>query len=254
MGNKLQEKNMADQLEPEMIRREMQLRRAAISEKLEALEHRVLDTMQDARNAVTDTVKQTKEAVAETVQTVKDSVHASVETVKETLDIPRQVERNPWTMIGGAVAVGFFAGCLLNRAAVNRSGAEPPAYAPATPIPGAPASGLAGAAGHSVLSAPIKAPTRHEESWATQASRTFAPEIQKLKGMAVGVLVGVVRDMVKESVPDALRPQVGEMMDNIATKMGGEAVQSDVLEQLFPPRHGAHPNGHPRAAQEEFHG
>jgi len=96
---------------------------------------------------------------------------------------------------------------------------------------------------------PAATPAIPEESWANQLSRTFAPEIQKLKGMAIGVVAGVVRDMVKESVPDTMRPQVGEMMDNIATKLGGETVQSDVLEQLFPPRHGEHPNGHPRAAQ-----
>jgi ElaB/YqjD/DUF883 family membrane-anchored ribosome-binding protein len=245
--------NMTDESEPEMMRHQMRVRRAALAEKLETLERKIVDTVRDARDGVREAIRDTREAVVETVQTVKDSVHSSVDSVKETLNVPRQVDRNPWTMFGGAVAVGFVAGCLLDRAPANRISAQPSGSSPSTPSPGASVTGLTGN-GRRAMPTAAAAPASPEESWVNQLARTFAPEIQRLKGMAIGVVAGVARDMVKESVPETMRQQVGEMMDNIATKMGGATVQSDVLEQFFPPRHGENPNGHARPAQEEFHG
>src|SRR5262249_38838293 len=89
---------------PEVIRQQMEETRAALSEKLETLEQQVVGTVKDARAAVTDTV-----------ETVKGAVHDTVETVKETFDVSRQVERHPWAMLGGSIALGFLGGRLYER-------------------------------------------------------------------------------------------------------------------------------------------
>ena len=90
--------------ECEVIRQQMDETRTAMTDKIETLEQQVVDTVQAA-----------SAAVSETVQTVKDSVHETVETVKDTFDLPRQVERRPWTMMAGATALGYLGGYLLNR-------------------------------------------------------------------------------------------------------------------------------------------
>src|SRR5207248_9142807 len=102
--------------EPDMIRRQMEAQRAALAAKLETLETKIVDTVEGAREAVQETVQSVKEGVRDSVDTVKESVHSSVEAVKGTFDIPLQVDRHPWIMVGGAVALGFTAGCLINRA------------------------------------------------------------------------------------------------------------------------------------------
>src|SRR5262245_43281642 len=123
---------MADEQEdPEVIRRQMEAQRASLAEKLDTLENKIVRTVDDAREAVAETVQTVKDSVQSSVDTVKDTVSSSVETVKETLDVRLQVQRHPWAMFGGSVAVGFVAGWALNRALRSgRRTAIPPGYTP----------------------------------------------------------------------------------------------------------------------------
>jgi len=117
---------MDNEPEREVIRQQMEETRAALTDKLETLEHQVVDTVQGATTAVQETVATVKDAVQETVETVKGSVQETVETVKETFDLNRQVDRHPWLMFGGAVAVGYLGGRLLTSEEVGA--ASPFAY------------------------------------------------------------------------------------------------------------------------------
>jgi len=257
---------MADEQEPEMIRRQMQAQRAALDQKLDNLENRIVQTVEGAREAVAETIQTVRDSVQSSVETVKGTVQSSVDTVKETLDVKRQVERHPWAMVGGAIAVGFVAGWLVNRA--NRSAARQagPAWSPAPyAYPGAAGSfredravsGFAGASSSPASSGtappatppPTAPPAR---SWIDELSEKFAPEIQKAKGIAIGAALGVVREMVNQAVPDQLRPQVSEIMNGITTKLGGEPVTGELLEELLPHHDGEHHNGHHRAREEEM--
>ena len=62
-----------------------------------------------------DTVHGAADAVAQTVDNVKDAVHDTVANVKDTFDLRHQVERHPWAMVGGSIALGFVGGYLLVR-------------------------------------------------------------------------------------------------------------------------------------------
>src|SRR2546423_4651080 len=97
----------------EVIRHNIEETHNALSDKLETLEHTVVDTVQGPTTAVAETVGTVKEAVQETVEQVKETVQSTVEKVKETFDLRLQVERHPWLMLGGSVGVGYLAGTLL---------------------------------------------------------------------------------------------------------------------------------------------
>src|SRR5262245_3254490 len=99
--------------EPEAIRQQMDATRSSLTEKLEVLEQKVSSTVDVATTAVEDTVATVKESVEASATAVKDSVAASVHTVAEAFDLGRQVQRHPWAMVGGSVAVGFLGGWLL---------------------------------------------------------------------------------------------------------------------------------------------
>lgn len=246
---------MADESDPQVIRHQMEAQRASLSEKLDSLEHKIVETVQGAKEAVAETVQNVRDSVQSSVDTVKDTMQSSVDTVKDAFDLPRQVERHPWAMFGGSVALGFAAGWLLNRAPPSRA-AVPWGYAPA--------SYTGGTFGHRAPAAPIRDDARSAASftaaavappkadtgptWVDQLAQTFQPEIHKLKGLAIGAALGLVRDMVAQSVPDQLRPQINEMMNNVTTKLGGEPVQADLLDQF---RHDH--NGRHTSPQEEFH-
>ena len=103
---------MADESDPEVIHRQMAVQRAALAQKLETLENKIVNTVEGAREAVAETVQTFKDGVKDSVETVRDSVHTSVASVKETFDVKLQVQRHPWAMFGGSIAAGFVAGWL----------------------------------------------------------------------------------------------------------------------------------------------
>ena len=84
--------------ELEVIRHQMEEKRASLAEKLDALESQVLETVHEATSEVSHIVQEVKstvdsvtEGVQETVVTVKETltegVQETVETVKQTLNL-----------------------------------------------------------------------------------------------------------------------------------------------------------------------
>jgi len=234
-----------------VIKHQMEEQRASLAEKIEALENRIVQTVEGAREAVADTVETVKDTVHNSVETVKDSVSSSVESVKETFDLPAQTQRHPWALFGCSVAAGFAGGWILFRALEgNRQSALPPAraYHPAAYTgasswasrPQAAFSNGAPVEAAPAPSAPAPAPAPAAESgpsWLSELGHKFEPELNKVKGLAIGALIGVVRDMVTKSLPEPAQPQVRDMMDNMTTKLGGEPIRGEVLEQFMPDMH-----------------
>jgi hypothetical protein len=209
-----------------MIRRQMGATRSDMVRKIEALEHRVAETVHSTTAAVTDTVT-----------SVKAAVHDTVESVKETFDVRRQVQRHPWAMFGAAVAAGFAGGRLFGgggRARADRitdlrsEGAAFAARAAATNGPPDRPAPEADAARATFTATPAHAPA--EPSWLDDLRARFAPEIDKLKGVAVGAVGAVVRDLVNQSAPPSLQSQLAGLVDDVTRKLGGEPVRGPLFE------------------------
>lgn len=204
---------------PEVIRQQMEETRASLSEKLETLEQEVVGRVQEARAAVTDTV-----------ETVKEAVHETVETVKDTFDINRHIQRHPWAVFGGSIALGFIGGRLLDRLEwKGANGSTVPVYdrPPATngnTFSGKPYGSTGTEAVPAVAAEPMKDDGVHS------LLRRFEPEVDKLKGLAVGTVMGLVRDMLTGSIPDPLKPQVSEVMNSLTVKLGGQPIHGAIIE------------------------
>jgi ElaB/YqjD/DUF883 family membrane-anchored ribosome-binding protein len=188
--------------ETDLIRQQMLETRTALSEKLEALQEQVLTTVEDTTKTVTDTVQTVQEAVTDTVSTVSESVQDTVDTVKTTLDVTEQVQKHPWLMVGGAVALGYLGGRLLDGAsapgfplAVSSNG-----HAPAGPARPAWLDSLAG------------------------------PVLEQVRDLALGALAGVAVDMIRQHVPPDFRPQLEEMTNNIASSLGARPLHGLVSD------------------------
>jgi ElaB/YqjD/DUF883 family membrane-anchored ribosome-binding protein len=254
---------MADeQTDPEVIRRQMEAQRASLAEKLETLENKIVRTVDEAREAVAETVQTVKDSVQSSVETVKDTVSSSVETVKETFDVRLQVQRHPWAMFGSSIALGFAAGWALNRALGSGRGASASlGYSSGGSYPGktgfgsvtprsqggyreearaaATFTGASPTAAHHETSPP-PAPAPRGPSWIDELAQTFAPELHKLKGVAIGAAMSVARDFLTQSVPEQLRPQLDEVINNVTSKLGGEPMRGHLLDELrerFQERH-----------------
>jgi ElaB/YqjD/DUF883 family membrane-anchored ribosome-binding protein len=211
------------------MRAQMDDTRAALSEKLEMLEQRIVDTVHGAADAVTDTV-----------DNVKDAVHETVENVKETFDVRLQVDRHPWAMVGGSVALGFLGGCLL----IRHGAAEPSAirYSPSTPADRPPITAQRN--GDVNVAPPLNGASANQDRDSAHAAsgpagpagvnNPFGTEFAKLKKMAIGAVLGLVRDMITQSAPEQMKIGLTEAIDGLTVQLGGEPIRGPILKTAEP--------------------
>jgi len=209
---------MADE---EVIREQMKETRTNLTEKLEALEQKVEQTVMETKAAVTETVIDTKEAVTDTVATVKETMHEGVETVKDFMDVKAHVQRHPWLMVGGSIVAGYLLGSLLAER-------QPP---PRRPMP-RPLHTNGG----------LRRKTEPEEPSAVSSLlSTFEPQIEKLKGLAVGAALGAVREIVASKTSPEIGERLRTVIDDVTRKVGGETLPSSEFAGLT----ASHPSREP---------
>ena len=133
--------------------------------------------------------------VSGTVRTVTDSVN----TVRDSFDVKLQVRRRPWTLLAGAAAVGYLGSFLSPRrrgAPPPHNGAGdsmPPARAAAAESPGTGTNGGMNEADAARLIAEAG------PGWLALWGGRFQPEITALRGIAVGALLELVREVVTKA-------------------------------------------------------
>jgi ElaB/YqjD/DUF883 family membrane-anchored ribosome-binding protein len=256
--------------EQEIIHKQMEATRAGLTDKLSALESQVGGTVQaatDAVEATRDAVTGTVEAVTNTVETVKDTVQDTVEavtdkvsetignvtdqfqetvkTVAETFNLRLQVERHPWAVVGGAVAVGALGGFLLGGA--SRRSAEGPSRSQNGFPAGYHSSGEAQtttsqpqaerqqASGPSVVGS-VASAAGHAlggvaGSVGSALGGLLGEQLGHLKGLALGAMMGLVRDLAVRSLPENLKGRVAEEVDRLTRGLGGEPIQGSILPE-----------------------
>ena len=186
---------MDDDHDLEVIRHQMEETRSSLADKLETLETQLGETVEVAT-----------EAVSSTVETVQETV----ETVKETLDPRIQVERHPWLMMTGAVAAGYIAGCMLDFGPTRQaSPPRPPLEQWSAPRPSAPA--------------PAQAPAPS----AAKKEGPFDSSIEKLKGLAIGSLMSIARELVSKIAPATLTTDLVSVVDDLTTRLGGKPLRRE---------------------------
>jgi ElaB/YqjD/DUF883 family membrane-anchored ribosome-binding protein len=210
--------------EPEVTRADLDETRASLSEKLETLEQQVVHSVHGATNAVN-----------ETVESVKDAVHDTVARVRETLDIPLQVKRHPWVMVGGSIAGGFLGGCLLRRRGSYRPTQVSQPALPDSPRMTQHRKGILN--GHRYVEEPSAKKSVQElglepsePGWLSGVNNQFETEITKLKGLAIGTILSIVRDMITQAGPEQMKAELVDVIDNITVKLGGKPIRGPVLK------------------------
>jgi ElaB/YqjD/DUF883 family membrane-anchored ribosome-binding protein len=208
--------------ETEVIREQMLETRTALTEKLETLEEQVVAKVKGTTESLAETVETVKEAVENTAQTVERTVENTVETVKETFDMSRHFEEHPWLFVGGAVVAGYVGARLLDRVAPPQSLAA----SSRTPEPMA----EPWPTGYHVQSASAE-PARAGPSWGGELLHALRPALSKLGELAIGVTTGVIGEMVREQLPEAVQHDVGEVLDEITVALGGKPLHGFVSHE-----------------------
>lgn len=199
---------MDDEQELEVIRSEMEDKRSSLTEKLEALENQVVGKVETAAGAVASTV----ETVTGTVQAVKDA-----------LDVRKHVERRPWLMVGGAVAVGFVGGYLLPSGRPRRPDFQALASdgSPKTTT----GNGHSGRPGHR---------DGHGRRHAAKEEGALSQAFQGLKGLAIGAVMDLLRDLATKALPPAMAPDIASVVNDLNAKLGGKPLRNPNAPEAQP--------------------
>jgi len=228
----------------EVIKGQMAETRHSLSEKLETLEDKVVQTVQEATNAVSGTVESVKEVVGNTVESVKDvvgrtvgsvrsavdstvqTVGATVKNMKESVDVPLQVRRHPWLMFGGAIATGFVLERLCETDMARR-------------VLTGEAFSSNGHDGHEeLMNRPrfgFESRAQEEEPAESQqasggsgimsgVSGFLGKHLGKVQGLALGALFGVLRNVVSNALAPEFSGTVADMVDDFTRDMGGQVL------------------------------
>jgi len=207
---------------PEMIRQQMEETRSHLADKLEALENQVSETVQTTTAAVAETV----EVVKDTVETVAEAVQDTVETVGQTFDLWGQTDRHPWVVFGGSVALGYLAAQMFNGASTN--GKEKHGQTPSWDAFARSASHPREET-HRQTPEPSTPPAARSDSSENGKKSWFWDELNRVKKLAVGSLMGVVRDLSAKGLPGPLGQRVAEEIDHLTTSLGAETIRGPVL-------------------------
>jgi ElaB/YqjD/DUF883 family membrane-anchored ribosome-binding protein len=247
----------------EETRHDIEETRASMNEKLELLEERVRDTLEETRTAVGDIVDNVKGTVEETVGAVKDTVDGAkstveniVENVKETMDdtvtkvkrsfdLHYQVEQNPWLMVGAAVVTGSIIGSLLNRGDEDRRYYS---YSGDSVHTGNYVADATGGTGPYSISGEEDGSARQANSVPSYQARKqngwgsalgqFQEEFDVVKGVVTSAVMGTVmktlQEMIRQNIP-SMASQFDEAMNRIAKKWN---VKPDDQAQNHEPANG----------------
>jgi hypothetical protein len=195
---------------------------------------------------VGNTVESVKHAVEETVNQVKASVQDGVHAVGEALSIAHHVEKHPWPMMAGAVAVGFAGGYMLFARSENQRAEDK--FRRLASSQGRPPEQQYGAfdsGGSRPQSMPLQnmpAPTRRasqstmgdmrQSSHSNAFMEWLRPASQQVQSLAIGATLAIVRDMISQAVPKPLEAQVHELADGLTSALGGQVIRNNLLDQF----------------------
>jgi len=217
--------------ELEVIRHQMEEKRASLADKLDLLENQVLETVHEATagvNQIVENVTSTVGAVTDNVQdtmtsvkeTLAEGVQDTVDAVKDTFNVSEHVRKHPWAALGCSFAVGLAGGYLLRRPSSNGSRSQPRPEPHSQPQP---------------TSFAASTPAREEPSPLEEAAKTA---LTSLKGLAIGALMGVIREVATKSLPASLEDEVASMLNQVNAQLGGKNLADfGVMEAL---------QGHPK--------
>lgn len=194
----------------DVIRDQIEQTQKSLAKKLETLEKEVASTT----TGVAQTVSSVTDAVQESVDAVKDGVQESmaavsdgVQAIRGMFDFPQLTRDHPWAMCSGSLAFGFCLGQMLSRS-VSHVG--PP--------------GRTGGAGPRDLGGIKQSNGKHGEQPAPPTKpgilAEFMPVLNAVKGLALGALLGVVRDIARDALPREIYQPVEEMIAGAGEKLG----------------------------------
>ena len=205
----------------ESIRQQIDETKLQLAEKLESLEQQVSDTVQNTGTAMTATA----ESVQDTVQTLSNAIRHTVDSVTNGMDLSRQIERHPWLVIGGCVALGYVAsGLLMRKPKTNQAQTIwiPPSALPPDAM--------------TFNSSHQEKPSALMPSEVAVASKSVQDSSiwHQLGEIGIGVLIGIVQDVANRAAPQIVDYLTNVPGTDTATSSAGTSEHKAAQRKKWP--------------------
>ena len=185
--------------------------------------------MDETMAGLTEKLGQLEHQVSATVNTVSDSVN----TVRNNLDLKLHVRRRPWTVLAGATAVGFLSGYRSNsrrNGHARENGSNAGNTAP--PLTVAAEHQYSGTNGDSKGSNTAPLASSPAPSWLANLGDKFQPEIAELKGIVIGTLIGIAREIITKQVEAPIGRSIrDDHNSSVKTSIHSVAPPSDDVDE-----------------------
>lgn len=137
---------------------------------------------------------ETAKHVEQTVESARQSLHDTAESLRETFDVKDQFNKRPWLLVAGAASLGYIGSALLHDGRPRRS------------VPNA---------------VRTSKDLAHARGIIARMAQQLTPEVVQLRGLALGALLGMVRDLATKTAPQRMERELVDVINGITVKMGG---------------------------------
>ena len=153
---------------PCSVRQDIENTHAAMTEKLEMLEERARETVKGAKAAV-----------------------------KHTINVHYQVDQHPWKMVGASILVGYMLGRVTSGGSASSQIDGQRILILDTPV----VTGTSSTSQKLIEQDFSSRSKPHESELSRSILEPYKDELAIIKMAAIGAVVGVVRDLIKQAVP-----------------------------------------------------
>ncbi len=151
-------------------------------DNLEKEPEQIRRNIEGTRAALSDKLGRLESEVRGTVREARDVVGEGIEKVKETVSLSHQVNERPWTFFAGSIVLGAAVGHMLSKHGAHHEHTR-------------------------------------GSSLADRLVPMFDAELKMVKGAAFTMLIGMMRDVARETI----KPALSEMMDGAVQRFLGGA-------------------------------
>lgn len=180
----------------------------------------------ETRSAIVDKLGVVEDKIRDAVQDVRSSVTA----VKNRLDLKKQVEDHPVTMVAGSILTGLVLGTAVSRSHKDRDSRNPFTSRLKSKEKTSKPSGQASEESSWSPSEPIYSEaeevgsagdSRYQPSLLERVANNFSEEIQMVKAVAIGEGLRFLEKKAKQRAPN-LAPYIGKVVEGVTRKLEPE--------------------------------
>jgi len=139
-----------------------------------------------------------KNEVSSTMAAASDNVQETVETIKKSFSLTHHIENHPLAALGISVAIGYLLYSIVDSAKSSESFTKTQSN-----------------------ETDLKPDIKKSYSKISSIAERYAPEMNAIRGLAIGSGLGLLGNVISDVFPSSIRPEVNRIFEDFKAKATG---------------------------------